>query len=57
MSKLNNNQIVLEEDRGIHAEIVELLHVARSASVRSVNALMMTAAYWEIGRRIVEFEQ
>jgi predicted nuclease of restriction endonuclease-like (RecB) superfamily len=40
----------------IRAEIVELLNAARSASVRSVNALM-TAAYWEVGRRIVEFEQ
>ena len=28
----------------------------RTAAARSVNALM-TAAYWEIGRRIVEFEQ
>ncbi len=40
----------------VHAEIVELLDAARSASVRSVNALM-TASYWEVGRRIVEFEQ
>ena len=29
---------------------------ARRASVRSVNAIM-TATYWEIGRRIVEVEQ
>jgi len=29
---------------------------ARRAAARSVNALM-TASYWEIGRRIVEFEQ
>jgi len=40
----------------VRAEIVELLSAARSASVRSVNALM-TATYWEVGRRIVEFEQ
>lgn len=40
----------------IRAEIVGLLDSARSASVRSVNALM-TATYWEVGRRIVEFEQ
>ena len=36
--------------------IAELLETARRASVRSVNAIM-TAAYWMIGRRIVEFEQ
>jgi predicted nuclease of restriction endonuclease-like (RecB) superfamily len=40
----------------IHAGIVELLESARHAAARSVNALM-TASYWEIGRRIVEFEQ
>lgn len=36
--------------------VVELLEAARHASARAVNAVM-TAAYWEIGRRIVEFEQ
>ncbi len=41
---------------GIHGGIVELLDAARQAAVRSVNALM-TASYWEIGRRIVEAEQ
>jgi predicted nuclease of restriction endonuclease-like (RecB) superfamily len=41
---------------GIRNGIVELLQGARSVSVRSVNAVM-TATYWEIGRRIVEFEQ
>ena len=37
-------------------DIVALLQAARNASARSVNALM-TATYWEIGRRIVESEQ
>lgn len=41
---------------GVHADIVSLLEAARQAAARSVNALM-TATYWEIGRRIVEFEQ
>jgi predicted nuclease of restriction endonuclease-like (RecB) superfamily len=41
---------------GIHGDIVALLEAARSAAARSVNALM-TATYWEIGRRLVEFEQ
>ncbi|MDN7879146.1 PDDEXK nuclease domain-containing protein [Burkholderia aenigmatica] len=41
---------------GVHSGIVELLEVARHAAARTVNALM-TASYWEIGRRIVEAEQ
>lgn len=40
----------------IHGGIVELLDAARQAAARSVNALM-TASYWEIGRRIVEAQQ
>ena len=36
--------------------VVEFLDAARRASARVVNALM-TATYWEIGRRIVELEQ
>lgn len=40
----------------VHADIVALLESAHRTAARSVNALM-TASYWEIGRRIVEFEQ
>src|SRR6266567_190365 len=36
--------------------IVEVLEMARRAAVRTLNAIM-TAAYWETGRRIVEYEQ
>ena len=36
--------------------IVDLLDTARRASARTVNAIM-TATYWELGRRIVECEQ
>ena len=36
--------------------MVELLDAARRASARFVNSLM-TATYWEIGRRILEYEQ
>lgn len=36
--------------------IVDLLESARHASARSINTIM-TAAYGEVGRRIVEFEQ
>ena len=41
---------------GLIGGIGELLESARRASARAVNAFM-TATYWEIGRRIVEFEQ
>ena len=41
---------------GLVNGIGELLEAARHASVRVTNALM-TATYWEVGRRIVEFEQ
>lgn len=35
--------------------IAELLEQARRGAVRAVNSIL-TAAYWEIGRRIVEFD-
>jgi predicted nuclease of restriction endonuclease-like (RecB) superfamily len=41
---------------GLLGGIHELLETSRRASARAVHAFM-TAAYWEIGRRIVEFEQ
>src|SRR5581483_4880474 len=40
----------------IRTAIVEVLKVARSSAARNVNSIM-TAAYWEIGRRIVTLEQ
>jgi predicted nuclease of restriction endonuclease-like (RecB) superfamily len=40
---------------GLLTGVVELLQQARMTSARSVNAVM-TATYWEIGRRIVEQE-
>jgi predicted nuclease of restriction endonuclease-like (RecB) superfamily len=46
--------------KGGYADLVggltELLEEARRTSARSVNAVM-TATYWEVGRRIVEHEQ
>ena len=36
--------------------VVELLESARRTSARATNAIM-TATYWEVGRRIVECEQ
>jgi len=41
---------------GLIGNIAELLETARRTSARAVNAVM-TATYWEIGRRSVEFEQ
>lgn len=41
---------------GLLSGVRELFEAARRASARTVNAFM-TATYWEIGRRIVEFEQ
>jgi predicted nuclease of restriction endonuclease-like (RecB) superfamily len=45
-----------ENYNSVRAGIVELLKTARSAAARNVNSIM-TAVYWEIGRRIVETEQ
>jgi len=41
---------------GLVGAVSELLEAARRASARTVNSLM-TATYWEVGRRVVEFEQ
>lgn len=45
-----------ENYENIRTGIVELLKAARSTAARNVNSLM-TATYWEIGRRIVTLEQ
>ncbi|MEH2144770.1 PDDEXK nuclease domain-containing protein [Nostoc sp.] len=37
-------------------DLIKLLESSRRAAARSINAIM-TATYWEIGRRIVELEQ
>ena len=47
---------IAENYNNIRAEIVELLKTARSTAARNVNSIM-TAVYWEIGRRIVQSEQ
>lgn len=41
---------------GLVGDIAALLETARRTSARAVNAIM-TATYWEVGRRIVEYEQ
>lgn len=41
---------------GLVGDIGQLIQAARHTAARTVNSLM-TPTYWEIGRRIVEFEQ
>lgn len=50
------NQLPDNLYQDIQTGIIDLLESARRTAARSVNALM-TASYWEIGRRIVDFEQ
>jgi predicted nuclease of restriction endonuclease-like (RecB) superfamily len=45
-----------DEYAGIHQDVVSVVESARRMAARNVNAVM-TAAYWQIGRRIVGSEQ
>ena len=60
LQRASRAKLAAPRKRGLYGDlvggIVELLEDARHASARAVNALM-TATYWEIGRRIVEYEQ
>ena len=51
-----NNSVVAQSYDGLLRGVVHLLEGARRGAARSVNAIV-TATYWEIGRRIVEHEQ
>ena len=42
--------------QAVFGDVSKIIDAARESAARSVNAAM-TAAYWLIGRRIVEFEQ
>jgi predicted nuclease of restriction endonuclease-like (RecB) superfamily len=53
---MTNLTTMPENYEHIRTGIVELLKAARSAAARNVNSIM-TATYWEIGRRIVVLEQ
>ena len=52
------NVVVRRHDQyaAILAEVVKLLESARPKTARAINAVM-TAAYWQVGRRMVESEQ
>lgn len=59
MTKSSRKPLSAAPDRGYEnlvADLGRLLEAARQSSARAVNALM-TATYWDMGRRIVEFEQ
>ena len=56
MPKQDSRGITPSQYAAIRTEIFALVRAAQAASARSVNALM-TATYWEVGRRIVESEQ
>jgi predicted nuclease of restriction endonuclease-like (RecB) superfamily len=53
---MKDNFIVSDNYTNIHGGIVELVESTRRTAARNINSLM-TASYWEIGRRIVEFDQ
>jgi predicted nuclease of restriction endonuclease-like (RecB) superfamily len=50
------NPLVAKSYDGLLQGVVHLLEEARRGAARSLNAIL-TATYWEIGRRIVEHEQ
>lgn len=54
--KTKNTQLIDSTYPNLVAQLVGLLERARVNSARSVNAVM-TATYWQIGRRIAEQEQ
>ena len=55
-SELTTTETKIAGYDNILNDLVDLLESARRTSARAVNA-MMTATYWEMGRRIVESEQ
>ena len=54
--KLGTMTVPDAQYESIFEDVSKIIAVARQSAVRSINALM-TASYWLIGRRIVEFEQ
>ena len=61
--KKGSKQITLAKKGGVVSgydsfllDIIDLLESARRTSARTINSIM-TATYWEVGRRIVELEQ
>ena len=53
---VSNKKAVFRGYKGLLSGISGILTEARRSAARSVNSIL-TATYWEVGRRIVEFEQ
>lgn len=51
-----SNRSAMKSYDAILSEVVDLLESARHASAKAVN-VFITATYWQIGRRIVQWEQ
>jgi predicted nuclease of restriction endonuclease-like (RecB) superfamily len=56
MARKKKQAVVQDDYAALVTNLSALLDQARRASARAVNGIL-TVAYWEIGRRIVEFEQ
>jgi len=56
MQKKTRKPVIMEDYDGLLSGVISLIDEARRVSSRTTNAIM-TATYWEIGRRIVESEQ
>ncbi len=56
MAKIQNTSKQMKGYDNVLAELVSLLESARKTTARSINTIL-TATYWEVGRRIVEYEQ
>ena len=56
VQKKTQKPVIIEDYDGLLSGASSLIKEARRVSARTVNAIM-TATYWEIGRRIVESEQ
>ena len=52
----NNNLIIQSGYKKLLTGIADLLQLGRKASAHAINNIL-TSVYWEIGRRIVLFEQ
>lgn len=55
-SKNNSSNLSTDRYEAVLAEVSAMLEAARHEAARTINTLM-TATYWELGRRIVELEQ
>jgi len=56
MQSKTRKPVIMEDYDGLLSGMVSLIKEARRVSARTVNAII-TATYWEMGRRIVENEQ